>query len=54
MSTTAAPAAKQSIVTTAKGDVKKFTDAVSRFIVAHPKTAAIAALVIGFVVGKLI
>lgn len=38
-------------VTTAAGELKTFGDAVSRFIVAHPKTAAIAAAVVGNLIG---
>lgn len=38
-------------VTTVTGEVKKFGDSVSAFIVTHPKTGAIIALVSGWIFG---
>lgn len=48
------PSAGKTLVTTAAGDVRAFSDGVSKFIVAHPKSAAIAALLIGLVGGHLL
>lgn len=47
-------AAGKSIVNTATGDAKVFGDFVSKFIVSHPKTAAVICLVLGALVGHFI
>jgi hypothetical protein len=41
-------------ITTAEGDVKSFGGFAAKMIVAHPRAAALAAFIAGFLVGHLI
>ena len=43
---------KTTIVQTAEGDIIKFGDALSKFIVAHPKLSAFVSLLVGGVLGR--
>lgn len=48
---TAPVTTKSTIVTTAEGDIKTFTDFASKFVVAHPKSAVIATAVVCLLLG---
>lgn len=42
------------IITTAEGKIVEFNDAVSKFIVAHPRVAAGLALALGALLGHML